>query len=95
MLVFWMSIIALALAGVMIYLGAVSVGLAMAAADRLGCSMANPDVLDRLAVDDRAENLYREISRSGAAGQRRAIARIALTLAALTGAVLLMTLLPA
>jgi hypothetical protein len=89
MLVFWLSIVALALAGV-IYLGAVFAGLAVAAGRMAGRARiaADPDALDRLGVDDRTREHYREVARSCARN-----ARIALTLAALTGALLLITFL--
>jgi hypothetical protein len=77
MLVFWLIIFALALAGV-IYLGAVFAGLAVAAG-KMGA---------RIATDpDATHELYRQAARSCALN-----ARIALALA-LTGGVLLITLL--
>jgi hypothetical protein len=77
---FWLWIVALVLAGV-IYLGAVFAGLAVAAGRMAGRG--------RIAADaDATQEHYRDVARSCARN-----ARIALTLAALTGAVLLITLL--
>jgi hypothetical protein len=89
MLVFWLSILALAFAGV-VYLAAVFAGLALAAGRMVGRARiaVDPDALGRLGVDDRTQERYREVARSCARN-----ARIALMLAALTGAVLLITLL--
>src|SRR5262249_38805524 len=88
MLAFWLSILAIALAGV-IYLGAVFAGLAVAAGRMGGRAhiAADPDN-HRLGVDDRTQEHYREVARSCARN-----ARITLTLAALTGTVLLITIL--
>ena len=88
-IVFWLSMLALALGGV-VYLGAVFAGLAVAAGRMAGRAhiVADHDALERLGVDDRTQERYREVARSCARN-----ARIALTLAALIGAVLLMTLL--
>ena len=88
MLVFWMSILALALAGT-IYLGAVFAGLAVAAGRMVGrAHIAAHPATHRLGVDDRTQEHYREVARSCARN-----ARIALTLAALTGTMLLITIL--
>jgi hypothetical protein len=76
---FWLSMLALALAGAA-YLGAVFAGLAVGA----GMMAARTDP----GVDDRTQERYREVARSCARN-----ARIALTLAALTVTVLLITLL--
>ena len=76
---FWLSMLALALAGAA-YLGAVFAGLAVGA----GMMAARTDP----GVDDRTQERYREVARSCARN-----ARIALTLAALTGALLLITFL--
>jgi len=89
MRVFWLSMLALVLAGV-VYLGAVFAGLALAAGRMVGRAhiAADSDALDHLGVDDRTQERYREIARSCARN-----ARIALTLAAITGIALLITLL--
>jgi hypothetical protein len=90
MLVFWLWIVALVLAAGVVYLGAVFAGLAVAAGKMAGRGhiAADPDALDRLGVDDRTQELYREAARSCARN-----ARIALTLAAFTVIVLLIALL--
>jgi hypothetical protein len=87
--VFWLWIVAFVLVAGVVYLGAVFAGLALAAARLAGRGRiaANPDALDRLGVNDRTQEHYRKAARSCARN-----ARIALTLAALTGAVLLITL---
>ena len=89
MLVFWLSMLALVLAGVA-YLGAVFAGLAVAAGRMAGRAhiVADHDALERLGVDDRTQERYREAARSCARN-----ARIALTLAALTCIVLLIAIL--
>jgi hypothetical protein len=83
--VFWLWIVALVFAAGVVYLGAVFAGFAVAAAKLAGRVHITAD---RLGIDDRTQERYREAARSCARN-----ARIALTLAALTGAVLLITLL--
>jgi hypothetical protein len=83
MLVFWLSMLALVLAGVA-YLGAVFAGLAVGAGMMAGRAHIAADP----GVDDRAQERYREAARSCARN-----ARIALTLAALTCIVLLIAIL--
>ena len=82
---FWLWILALVLAAGVVYLGAVFAGLAVAAGRMAGRVHI---AADRLGADDRTQERYREMARSCARN-----ARIALTLAALTGAVLLIAFL--
>jgi hypothetical protein len=82
---FWLWILALVLAAGVVYLGAVFAGLAVAAGRMAGRVYI---AADRLGVDHRTQERYREMARSCARN-----ARIALTLAALTGAVLLIAFL--
>jgi hypothetical protein len=82
---FWLWIVALVLAAGVAYLGAVFAGFALAAARLAGRVHITAD---RLGVDDRTQERYREAAQSCARN-----ARIALTLAALIGLALLITVL--